>query len=382
MPDNQETAAATANTGGVKADWSALQELTDVVVEQPKAKVDVTEDAPKQEEINLEETKPEDKPADKPETEATKEEVKPEAKKEETKEEPKEEGELEFKLEDLKDLPKEYQEGTFQALAKDLGYEIPEESFDAFKEAFVPKSELEKVKQITLDSVLADVKPEVAVAIKLIQEGMSPEQVLAPNAAIDEFLRMDDASIVRKDFEEQGILSTEIIDNKMEQLAAEPQKLKLMADELRAYLNQAKKENIEHRNHLLQKFEQDKQKAISTQKIEERTNIKNALNNASSFMGVPLSKEIKDAIAKKYDNGAYDNDLSNPAQKAELILQKELGEKLIKHIQNKASAKAEKEVRDKLLNIPPVNGGTGKKVDTSKQPKADNPWGALEELKT
>ncbi|CAK0770532.1 hypothetical protein CCP3SC1AL1_510005 [Gammaproteobacteria bacterium] len=400
MPNIETTAAETANTGSVTADWGALKELQDVVIHEEKApetkEVAETTDSletTKPEEINLdvkEEVKEETNEEVKTEAEALLKEAKELGLADTATKEDVEAAKLkleedkpliEFKVEDIANVPQDYENGTFRALAKELGGEITEESFEAFKDNFVPRSELEKVQQLTMDNIYDSLKPETATALKLLEQGWSEEQVFAPTREIDGYLGLGDAEIVRKNFEAMGDLTEEIIDNKMESLIEDPNKLKLEADEIRILLNREKKQIIENRNNTIQQFEQQRGSVALKQKEMERTQVTDALNKASAFLGVPLSTELKQALIKKYNNGLYDNDLNVATAKAEFILQKELGDKFAQHIRNKASADAKKKETSKLLNVPPVISSAGKKVDTTKQPN-DNPWGALEELKS
>lgn len=397
MPNIETTASDTLTTGGGKADWSAVQEdFSDVIIKTEEKPVETPVET-KPEEIKIEESAKLETKAEETKPEPTAEEkakevetLKAEAKElglpeTATKEdvaaaklvaEPKS---LEFKLDDIQNVPQEYEDGTFKALAKNLyNVDLADETPEAFQKAFVPREEFEKVQNITLDSLLSTLNPEVATDIKLMQMGWSREQVLAPTREIEQYLSLDDAALIRADLEAQGDLTPEIIDNKMENLAAEPQKMKLAADEMRILLNREKNQIIENRKQTLQKYESDKQAAILHQQKQERNQVTDALNNVSTFMGVPVTKEVKEAFVKKYNNGLYDTELNSPAGKAQFIFQREMGEKLTKHIQNKASEAAKMEVTKKLLNVPPVQTGAGQRVDTSKQP-TDNPWGAVSE---
>lgn len=399
MSNIEASVADTANAGSVKADWAQLAtDLSEVVVE-PKVEP-VIEPEKKPEEIVIE---PKVEPIIEPKIEPTPEEtakLAEEAKIAEIKElglpetatqveidaaklaantnKP-----LEFKIDDIQNIPQTYTEGTFQALAKDVfGIDLPTESLESFKESFVPRAEFDKVQNVTIDTLLSTLRPEAATAIKLIQMGIPEEQVFAPTRSIDYHLSLDDVALVRADLELQKDLTPEIIDNKMELLSAEPHKLKVTADELRVYLNRAKTDILENGSAILQKYEQDKQNATLHQKQLERTQVTNELNKVQSFMGVPISKEVTEAFIRKYNNGLYDNDLNNPASKAQFILQKEMQEKLTKHIQNKAFEKVIVEQRAKDLNIPPIIGGAAQMVDVQKQP-ITNQWEQLvNELKT
>jgi len=376
MENTETTVVETTNAGSVKADWSALSDFSQVVVTPTEAAPVIEENKP--EEIKIEEVKPEAK-AEEVKPEAKTDEVKPEVKTEEVKPEDAESGALEFKADDVSDVPQTYEDGTFKALAHDLfKIDLADESPEAFQKAFVPRTELEKLQNVTLDTVLSNVKPEVATALKLMEMGMSAETVLQPTRELDAYLAMDDAALVRADLELQTDLTPAIIDDMMEKLSESPDKLKLESDKLRIYINREKAQIVEERKQYLQKYESDKQNAMLHQKTQERTQVIDAMNKISEYMGFKVSKEATEAFIMKYNNGLYDNDLSSPTSKAQFIFQKEMQEKLTKHIQNKASETAKKEATNKLLNIPPLVTGAGQKVDTSKQP-TDNPWGALSE---
>ena len=374
MSNIETTVAETANAGSGKADWSALSDFSNVEVIEKKA--DPIIETPKQEEIVIDEVKTEVK-TEEAKTEAVKtDEVKTEAATTETVEE--NPLELELKVDDISNKVVEYEDGTYKAFAKNMfDIELADESPEAFKQAFVPRAELEKLQNVTLDTVLSNVTPEVATALKLMEMGMSAETVLQPTRELDAYLALDDAALVRADLELQKDLSQEIIDNKMEILSEDPTKLKLAADELKVYINRERTKIIEDRKQYLEKYESDK-KAVVEQKIQqERTQLQTELNNVSTFMGFKLTTEAKTAILRNINNGLYEN-INTPASKVQAILQREFQDKLVKHIQNKASETAKTDAAKKLLNIPPVIAGTGQMVDSSKQP-TDNPWAAMAE---
>lgn len=401
MPNIETTAGATPTTGGGKADWSAVQEdFSDVIIKQEEKPVEPTTE-PKQEEIKIEEKLVEKPTEEKPVVELTAEEIKlaaetlvkeakelglPENATKEDVAAAKAKAEptpLEFKLDDITGVPEEYQDGTYKAFAKTVfNVDLPEESQEAFQKAFVTRDEFEKVQTTTLDTLLSTFKPEVATAIKLMQMGIPEDQVLAPTKQIEEYLALDDAALLRADFELQGDMGADVIDSEMEKLSAEPQKLKLEAEKLRIYLNREKNQIVEQRKQYLQKYEQDKQSAALELKKQEQSKITDALNNVSTFMDIPVNKDVKEAIIRKYNNGLYDNVLNDPAKKAEFLFHTELGAKLAKHIQNKASETAKADVRKQLLNTPPVISGGGNAINNNKQPEKDNPWGALNDFKS
>lgn len=394
MPNLETTVVETTNTGSVKADWAQLAaELggtkVETIVEQPKVEPEV-----KPEEIAIEpKVEPTPEPVIEPKVEPTAEEklkletetlvteakelglpetaTRAEVDAEKAKNKP-----LEITLEDIVNVPPVYKEGTFQALAKDVfNVDLATESQEEFQKAFVPRSELEKLQNVTLDTVLSGLKPEVATAIKLMQMGLTEDQVLQPTRDIDSYLALGDAELVRANLSATEGWTEELIDNKIEALTAE-NKLALDAAEIRIGLNHNKKKIIENRTQTLQKYEADKQSALQHQKQLEQTQIINELNNVSTYMGVSIGKDAVKAIITKYNNGLYDKELNSPAAKRDFILYKELGEKLAKHIQNKASEKAMVDQKKALLNVPPVIAGAGQKVNPEQKQPA-NQWELL-----
>lgn len=389
MPENQN-AAETAQQEAVKANWGALQEdFSEVVVQEQvqqkqDEKVADVDNAEKNDTQDIDSKTDEDqqKEGDKEVKDEKKEETKidDQKKSDEKTDENQDQAEQEdiFKAEDIKDVPKIYEDGTWRGTAKDLGVELEEESFEAFKNAFVPKAELEKVQQVTLDNIYASLKqPETAVALKLMEMGVPEESVFAPTKEIDGYLAMEDTALVRADLQGQEGWTPDLIDAKIEELVGDPKKLALYAGELRIGLNQQKKNIVETRTKLLQQYDQQKQNVILQQKQQEATQFNEALDKLQTFMGKPVSKEAKEAIKAKHNSGLYDDVVNNADSKVAAIMYKEYGEKLAKLIQNKASEEAKVDTRKKLLNVPPVTSGQGKRVDTNANNQNDTNWGAL-----
>lgn len=396
MPNN-ENAAETAQQQAVKADWGALTEdFSEVVVQEEvlednaqKQSEDTALDQEKQEEINLENKEEgqnkEEEDAKAKEAEASKEEGDEKENINEEKNENSQDNSL-FTVDDLKDVPKVYEDGTWKGLAKDLfNAELQDESFEAVqqyvKENYVPKSELEKAQQISLDSIYAALKPETATALKLMEMGVSEAEVFESTKRIDNYLKLDDAAIVRADLEltEGWADKPELIDARIEELSADPKKLNLQAEMIRINLNNQKKEIVQERQSLLQEYEQSKQNAVLQKKQQEVAQFNEALDKFETFMGQPVSKEVKNALRLKYNNGGYSDIVNNPLSQINAIMYKEYGDKIAKHLQNKASEDAKLKTTKKLLNVPPVTGGAGNRVETSAENQSDNNWGALKE---
>jgi hypothetical protein len=384
MPEN-ENAAGTAQREAVKADWSAISEDYSEVV--------IKNDAPKTEEVNpaqvdnAEQTPPEEVKNETPKVEEKKDETDPkDVKTDESQKTPTEETKVDslLSLEDLKDVPKTYDDGTWKGTAKDLfGIDVEDESYEAvqkaFKENFVPKTELEKLKEVSIDTIYSQLKPETVASLKLIELGIPEDKVFAPTKEIDGYLGLDDASLVRADLEntEGWAGKQELIDARIEELAADPKKLNLAAEMIRIDLNNQKKQIVETRNTILKQSEERRQNAILQQRQQEAAQFNEALNKLETFMGQPVSKEIKEAIRLKHNNGGYAEIVNKADSQINAIMYKEFGDKLVKHLQNKASEEAKLDQTKKLLNIPPVTGANGKRVDVNANNQKDAGWGAI-----
>jgi hypothetical protein len=364
----------------VSTNWDALEkDYSNTPLTQEKPAEQKTEPAVEEKTIvdevaKLEETK----------TEPKVEEKKPDEVKDETKEEVVEEKPIiEFKVEEiLPESAKLAEEGTWLRIAQDLKLEgVTEDSWEAFDKARTAPllKEIETLKLGQKVDYLATLKPETATALKLIEMGVKEEALFAPTREIESYLSMTPEQLVRADFELQKDKgwTDELIDAKMEELAADPKKLQLADAELRIYLNEEKTRIINERSQLVQNFESQKEAAALQRKQAEDTQFEQTLNTVSKFMDVPVNEEVKKAIITKYRNGGYDNDFSSAKSKVDLILNKELGTQLIKSLKNTAFEKGRETVTKKLANIPIVtNTNVGSKVETNNQ--SNDNWAAIE----
>lgn len=366
--ENEGNATQEARTSDVNApDWSLLKELSNnqdiqiasEKVEKPEDKVnaDVIE-SEKQEESKTDPPKGEEK---KPESEA-----KSEVKSDESKNEPPVKPEFEISLKDLENAPKTYEEGTFQALAKELGYEIPEESFDAFKANFVPKTELEKIQQQTKESLFAQLKPETAAALEMLELDLPEELILQPTAQADAMLshieaslKLSDAELYRKVLENTEGWTPETIDTEIEELVsngkiahkAHVERINLQND--KKIIQGDKARILEIRDNTINKLKADKVRVAEQQKEQQTAQFMKVLDAKSDFMGFNVPKDFRDAVALKFRGGQYDNDLNDAASKVDFILFKELGPKYTKLLKESAFAKGKESEIQKSVNAPP-----------------------------
>jgi Skp family chaperone for outer membrane proteins len=290
--------------------------------------------------------------------------------------------EITITLDDLDKSSIPADEGTWLKVFQDRGLDIPEgfnedEGFDLLIAAEEKKwqSKVEEAKSITLDKVYSELRPETAMKLKLMEMGYKEDQIFGATREIQEYLKMDDSAIVRANLETFGY-PPEVLDHKMEALVADPTKLKLEAEAIRHDLKAAEQNIVKQQETLVQKYEQERQQRVANQKQQEQAKFKEALNTVSKFLDVPVAAEVKDAIYRKYANGAYDNDLNSPQSRVEYIMYKELGHKITKLIQSKAFNEGRETIKKKLSEVPPVTSNSGQRVQPN-QKDADN-WTAIE----
>lgn len=373
-------------------DWSLLNDLSnnqEVKIESPKVETpaqiadkDIAASEPKQEEIKVDEpAKPVEATPAAPKVETPTEVINPD---------------FEIKAADIADVPTTYEDGDWRGVAKELGAEITENSFDAFKANFVPKSELESIKTMTKESLLSEYSPETIAAIKLMELGVPQEMILTPTLQIDNMLaqadsllKLSDAELYRTILENSGSDWTpELIDAHITDLAAEGklatkaqvERLTLKSDQ-KALL--ADRENVlKTRESIIQQHTSDKQRIAEQKREQESTLFLKALDDKLDFMGVPVPKEVKDAVALKFRGGLYDSELTVAQNKVDLILFKELGPKFAKLVKDSAFAKGKESEIKKAANIPPTQSAASpsqRSVNTEPQDTDTNQFHIIKE---
>lgn len=292
---------------------------------------------------------------------------------------------IEFKAEDI-DGAIEPEDGTWAAAAVAKGIKIEKDykdySFDDFEKDLIAPyvKQIEETKSLTVESLFTQMKPETVAALKLMEMGVPEDKLFQPTKDIENYLAMDAAQLVRADKELLG-WEKETIDVELELLGSKQVGNKTLleheADKLRKLLGDAKEQILNERQTYIQQYESKKEQAILAQKEQEKTQFKKAMDTVSTFMGIPVSAEVKEAIIRKSNTGAYEN-LITPESKAEFILYKELGQKVLKARLNTASEKGRDEIRTKLAAIPPVtNNNAGAAVN---QQASNDPWAAVEKM--
>lgn len=285
---------------------------------------------------------------------------------------------LELSLDDVEGFKKEPEEGSWLHVAKVEGLEVKEDSWDAVKEALVSPyvKQIEDIKTMTVEKLFENLKPETVANLKLLESGIPEDELFEPTRKIDGYLSMDNAALVRADKVAMG-WKDDMVDREMEKLTAdglidhEAQKLRLM-------LNDAKASIIQERKTYIEQYESKKEQALLAKEEQSRVQFKQAMNKISTFMEAPISPEIKEAIAVKYNKGAYKGILSSSEAEAEYVLYKEFHKKITAALKNTASSKGKEEIVKKLLNVPPeTNTNTGSNQKPTTLTSNDDPWAAV-----
>jgi hypothetical protein len=264
----------------------------------------------------------------------------------------------ELSLDEEKDAPAVYPPNSLRDIAQKLGVEIKDETPDAFKEVFITKEEAAKQAQISKEELFAQLKPETAAALELIELGVPDHLINNPTKEIDEYLRLDNAELLRAELSTYPNWTEDMVNKEIED-QIESGKIDHSTAKIRAELTTQKQALELQQTDILQKYREQNAQASQRQKELERTETIKALNNVSEIAGVKIPQKIKDNLIIKYNNGLYDKELSTAQSNAEYIVKKELEAAAIKQVLNKALEKVKSEATNKLLNIPPVkpNGG-------------------------
>lgn len=288
---------------------------------------------------------------------------------------------VEFKPEDI-DGGVTPEDGTWAAAAIAKGIKVEKDfkdySFEDFEKDLIAPyvKQVEDSKSISVENLFTSLKPETVAAFKLLEMGVPEDKLFQPTRDIEKYEAMDNTALIRADKELLG-WKQEMIDAEIELLTAKGL-IDHESNKLRLVLADAKTNIINERQTYIQQYESKKEQAILAQKEQEKVQFKQAMDTVSTFMDVPIPNEVKEAIVRKYNNGAYDEQLNTPRSKVEFVLQKELQKTYLKSIMNTASEKGRDTIRTKLAAVPPV---TNNNAGAATKPIANNdPWAAVDKM--
>lgn len=298
-------------------------------------------------------------------------------KKEEVKEEVKSEEELVLTLDDDGTQTEDEDQSSWKYIAKLDGIELEEDSLDAYKEAITKPlvEQIEQVKQLTKESLLADLDPEHRLYMELAEAGLKQDEIINPLRQINEYKSMSSSQLYRED------LTARFPDAPQEWIDAEVEKkvesgdVEHEATRIRLELNNIEKQIVEERQNKIEQYKQQRESFLAQKREAEVNSIAKALDDMPDFMRSPLTKEVKKGLADRYNNGKYDHIFNDPAMKAKFIAFYELGEKALKNIEAKSYNKGKLEIAGKLHNVPPlenVNGSREVKTVTGNFERLEN----------
>lgn len=378
MEDQNVGAEAPNTASSVKANWAALVNTdvfestpsqttqtttttTEPPTSTPEVKTPATQEVSTSEEVKLPDLKAED-------TKAVDQTV------------PAKTDEFSLDALQIKDAPKSFDANSAQALAQDLGFQLEKESFEDFtkalKENYVPKGELDKVKEMTKKDVLSTLKPEIATALELIDMGVPQEYAMNPTGRHEQLLGLEDAELVRAVLESMPeYADADAVDLQMEQYNTTGQ-MAGQAKLARININREKNQILETQSQLVQQHTQKQQQAAIQQKTQSDTQFLDHLSKADKFMGLNIPKDHKDAIAAKYKSGKYDNVLNDPNNKMLAIMYLEYGTELSKQLATRSKAEGKAEFVKNMADVPNKKELGGGRVIESSQEKPNN-WAAF-----
>lgn len=352
-------------------DWlSTLPEFQDTesnaetVTETKKEEADVTQTAEEKEQAATEAAN----------TETTTEEKKPETEEKTTEEssENKEEGFV--TEEELKGTQTEPEDGTFKALAAELGYEIPaefKEDFESFKQ--IHEAELAKVKESSLkegaESVYASLKPEVRAAIELAQAygDLSLEQIVRPTLEIDNFLKMSNEELVREEIKaSHPNWTAEMIDTEMTLLGEKDGVLEHKANVIRKDLELSKTEIQETHNAKLKEYHSQAEQAKLQQRQGEIDQIKTVLDRETTFLDKKLTDTDKQYLLRELQAGYLEDLKNNPERLVKAMLYDKFGEKGLAHYKDRVLQSLREDLAKQQHNVPPTKVGNASKPVVTK----------------
>lgn len=269
---------------------------------------------------------------------------------------------------------------SWTALAKTQGFDITENSFDAFEKGVTAKFEVEKVaiKESAVkeakESFLSEKPAEVMAIVEGLEAGYSIDEILEPKRNIEKLEALSDAELVAEDCRlnnwPQGIIDKHIAD------LTERDTLDVTAQPLRDILKSNKETLASKQLEQLATLKQSK--AASELKVRERESdeIKNTLVSMKTYMDVPITDSVVNHVQQKWNKGEYHEAFKESKTIAEFLMYKEFGEQGLKALKNREYQRGRDEKASKLHNIPPVQK-TGGKATTQQSVRAEGNFGAL-----
>jgi len=314
--------------------------------------------------------------------EEVKEEVEEKVKEEVKEEEKPKLGEGEEEEEGFKN-PDEVEEGSKEAedveanwkgIAKDVGFEIEDDSYEAFiegKKAFIENVKTESLKDIQIKGFkeqIAELDPESQLLVLGLREGLTRDQIEAPFKEIASFKALSDVDLVAKDLELQG-MPEDVIENEIEKMA-ENDKIEVEAKRLRIILDNNEKNLTENKLREIKELATENENIFKQTIAKESESIVKQINMIDKFLDAPVSKKNKEYLAKKWESGAYHELAKDPAKIAKFMLWEEFGEQGLSNLKSNMTSKFVEDKARKQHNIPPtiMSGSSSNSGEEAKDP--------------
>jgi hypothetical protein len=249
-------------------------------------------------------------------------------------------------------------ESSWVDLGKDLGIEIKENSFEAYKEAFdkVRTDAIEAGKKEAARIELEKFTPEAQKAIEFLNANpeASINDFINPLKRIDEALSLDNESLLRADFVAKGWDADRI-----------DERVQILSDngtlESEAYVLRKDIENV-RANTEMQLVEDAKaqgeyrrQQIQETQRKENESIIK-VIQEVKTFMGFKVPDAAKQYLQKQWESGEVRKAFqSNPEEVVQFMLNKYIGKEAERELRKNQFQKGRDEIQSKLHNTKELN---------------------------
>ena len=277
------------------------------------------------------------------------------------------------------------QETTWIETAKDLGLDVKEDSFEAFKESIEGKIQFakEEGKKEAVDISLDKLAPEARNLFEFLNSDPNNkiEDYVKPLERYDNVLAMNDEAIVREDYKLMG-WDEDRIDEKIERMK-DADEIESKAYELRMTVqnlkNQAQHDILQDAKdrslQAQQKYNEQSQKEIKMV-IDE-------LDKTKTFMGYKIPENAHKHIKQQWESGEVRKAFqSNPQDVVEFMMWKYLGKSALAEISKAEYQKGRDGIQSKLHNIKAVNGSEGSGLSEKRKvtnDKSFDAWDAITE---
>lgn len=271
--------------------------------------------------------------------------------------------------------PEELEDFSWKETAQTIGFEIKEDTYEAFLEgqkAFIEKQVAEKSKSIPKESLqkdfLSSLDEDTRLSVEMAISGTSDARIVQIKAEGQRYLGLSDKDFFIEDAlsnlpdnaaAEQINTATKEAEEQFEAMEAAGVS-KIIVNQKRAELSNFIGAQIAH----IQTESKAKQ-AISQQNKEAEKQAFNSkletyLSQKSEYLGVPLEKQHHEHIKAKITRGDASRLLQNPEILADFMLWREFGAEYVNKALNLSKAEGAFQEKKNLHNIPPKKPVLGK----------------------